>query len=251
VHTEDHLFGIEDKLPEDGHVYLGGDTVICPQSLEAAYEAAGAACQAIDDIMTEDIKRGFCATRPPGHHAEPHKPMGFCLFNNIAIAAKHAQNRFGLSKIAIIDFDVHHGNGTDSFARQSGGIFYLSSHQAPFYPGTGFEKDNIADRIMNKELRAGDGSESFRKIYTDSIFPAIDAYKPALILISAGFDAHSDDPLAQINLTEDDFSWVTHELCALANTHSQGRILSILEGGYNLDVLKSSLNAHLCALFDL
>lgn len=253
VHTEDHFMLLEDRASATESIHLDADTIMSAGSLKAACDAAGAACQAVDCVLDTDTKtkRVFCATRPPGHHAEPDKPMGFCLLNNIAIAAKHAQDHHGIKRIAIIDFDVHHGNGTDSFARRHEGIFYVSSHQSPLYPGTGAEIDNIPGKILNKEIQAGAGSDDVRTLYTEDILPAIDAYRPELIMISAGFDAHKDDPLANLNLETDDFHWLTAQICALADTHCGGRVISVLEGGYDFDALRASTEAHLCALFQL
>ncbi len=248
AHDRNYIMDLQEAIPDSGLINLDSDTVVSPYSYIAAITGAGAACQAVQDIHDGHCDRAFCATRPPGHHAEPERAMGFCLFNNIFIAARYAQQQCGYKKIAIIDFDVHHGNGTDAMARRAENILYISSHQAPFYPGTGNPAHDAAGKTLNIELAAGNGSETFRKIYEDTVFPALHNFAPDFVMISAGFDAHKDDPLAQINLTEDDFSWVTDQLCEIAKKYCGGKVLSVLEGGYNLDALKSSCAAHLNAL---
>ena len=249
AHPKDYIFSLQDMIPEQGSCYAdGGDTVLSPGSFDAALDAAGAACMAVDQVMSGDIKHAFCATRPPGHHAEPAQAMGFCLFNNAVIAALHAQSAHNISRAAIIDFDVHHGNGSDTMARKHDGLFYASSHQFPFYPNTGDPKDNIDGRICNVALAAGEGSAEFRRAYIDTILPALDDFAPEILIISAGFDAHIDDPLAEIYLDEDDFKWITEELVSCAERHCDGKIISILEGGYNLEALKSSVAVHLQVL---
>ncbi len=248
AHTQRHIDRIEDSIPDHGTAFLDGDTVISPHSYDAALDAAGAVCHAVQAVHDDLCTRAFCAVRPPGHHAEPDHAMGFCLFNNIFIGARYAQENCGLQKIAIVDFDVHHGNGTQSMARAADDILFISSHQSPFYPGTGAETDNIEDRILNVELAAGCDSATFRAAYEERVFPAIDRFSPDLIMISAGFDAHRDDPLAQMTLTEDDYAWVTGRLLALARRHCGGRIVSVLEGGYDLPSLKSCVAAHIDAL---
>ncbi|MCB9991085.1 MAG: histone deacetylase family protein [Rhodospirillales bacterium] len=248
AHDHAYINRLLDSLPDQGTAYLDADTVICPASWDAALSAAGAVCQAVDDIAAGNATRAFCAVRPPGHHAVPDKAMGFCLFNNIFIGARHAQERHNVRRISIIDFDVHHGNGTDAMTRKAEDIFYISSHQAPFYPGTGDPKYDVPGKTLNIPLPAGTGSTSFRTAYEQRVFPAIDAFKPDLMMISAGFDAHKDDPLAALELTDEDYGWVTAELCNLANIHCDGKIVSVLEGGYNLDALKTAVAAHLKAL---
>lgn len=249
AHPKDYIFSLQDMIPDQGSCYAdGGDTVLSSGSFDAALDAAGAACMAVDQIMNNEIKRAFCATRPPGHHAEPNQAMGFCLFNNAVIAALHAQNAHDISRAAIIDFDVHHGNGSDTMTREHDGLFYASSHQFPFYLGTGDPQSNIDGRICNVALAAGTGSAEFRRAYIDTILPALEKFKPEIMIISAGFDAHMDDPLAEIYLDEDDFKWITEELVNCANRHCDGKIISVLEGGYNLEALKSSVAVHLQAL---
>ncbi len=241
-HPMTYIDGIQEAMPDRGLAYLDNDTVASPGTWDAALRAAGAVCQAVEDIIAGKTQRAFCAVRPPGHHAEPSRAMGFCLFNNIFIGALHAQS-LGLKKIAIVDFDVHHGNGSDAMARLHDNIFYISSHQWPLFPGTGGLNDQIPRRVMNIPLPGGTGSAGFRAAYTTQVFPALHDFSPDLLMISAGFDAHRDDPLAQMNLTEDDFSWVTTELCAI-----QTRIVSVLEGGYNLPALKAGVKAHILGM---
>ena len=248
-HPMRYINALMDAMPDDAPAMLDADTVVSPGTWNAALHAAGAVCQAVEDIMAGKTRRAFCAVRPPGHHAEPGRAMGFCLFNNIFVGALHAQSR-GLKKIAIVDFDVHHGNGSDAMARLHENVFYISSHQWPLYPGTGGPEDQIQGRVLNIPLPAGAGSVEFRKAYMEQVFPALEAYSPDLLMLSAGFDAHRDDPLAQMNLTEDDFGWVTRELCRIADRHCQGRVVSVLEGGYHLAALKNSVAAHIAALDD-
>jgi acetoin utilization deacetylase AcuC-like enzyme len=248
AHDEAYITAIHDSAPGSGSIMLDSDTVMSPGTLEAALRAAGAPCQAVEDIASGKTQRAFCAMRPPGHHAEPNLPMGFCIFNNIFIGARHAQEACGFKKIAIVDFDVHHGNGTETMTRRAEDIFFISSHQAPLWPGTGDPRDNVDGQIMNVTLNAGDGGDAFRKLYEREVFPALNDFKPDLLMISAGFDAHRDDPLAGLNLVEDDYTWVTTELVKIADRHAKGRVVSVLEGGYNLDALKSSAAAHLNAM---
>lgn len=248
AHPYNYITRIEDSIPESGHASIDADTILSPGSWAAALHAAGAVCHAVDDVVTGTAKRAFCPMRPPGHHAEPATSMGFCLFNNVFIGARHAQDKYGIEKVAIVDFDVHHGNGTDTMTRRhDGSILFVSTHQYPLWPMTGLEIDN-EECVMNFTMPPDSGSDLFRKIYREKVLPALDEFEPNLLMISAGFDAHKDDPLAQINLTDDDFGWVTAELCKIADRHCKGRIVSVLEGGYNLEALKSSVAAHLLAL---
>lgn len=247
AHDPRYIERLEELIPDHGQAYLDNDTVISPGSWSAALTATGAVCQAVEDIITGKTTRAFCAIRPPGHHAFPDHAEGFCLFNNIIIGALHAQTQ-GLQKIAIVDFDVHHGNGSDAMARLHENIFYASTHQWPLYPGTGLEEDNIPGRILNIPMSAGDGSAHFRDIYENRIFPAVRTFNPDLLMISTGFDAHKDDPLAQINLETEDFGWITAELLKIANECCNGKIVSVLEGGYNLAALSDSTEAHIKAL---
>ncbi len=251
AHPLSYIDHIRDSIPDHGHAQIDADTILSPQSWDAALYAAGAVCLAVDDVMNGATTSAFCALRPPGHHAEPALSMGFCLFNNIFIGARHAQDRYGVKKIAIVDFDVHHGNGTDAMTRRhDGSILFISSHQYPLWPMTGLEEDNV-ESVMNFTLPPHSGSKEFRSLYEQKIFPALDHFAPDLLMISAGFDAHRDDPLAQINLTEEDFEWVTQKLCVIANTHAGGRVISVLEGGYNLEALQQSVAAHLTVLAHL
>lgn len=251
AHDERYYDVLQEAIPERGLGYLDGDTCVSPGSWEAAVKAAGAVCQAVDDMMTGKCDRAFCAVRPPGHHAFPAHSEGFCLFNNIFIGALHAQAMHKISRVAIVDFDVHHGNGSDYMARRHENIFYASTHQWPLYPGSGLPEDNIEGRIINIPLAAGDGGTAFRNAWSGTILPALDAFRPELLMVSAGFDAHRDDPLANINLVDDDFRWIMDEYKKIAASHGGGKIISVLEGGYNLDALKSSVAAHLSSLAGL
>ncbi len=248
AHPERYIRSIEDSIPDRGLMPLENDTIVSPGSWDAALRAAGAVCQAVEDGAAGKCRHAFCAVRPPGHHAEPAQAMGFCLFNNVFIGARHAQEACSLRRVAIVDFDVHHGNGTDTMTRAAQDVFYVSSHQYPLYPMTGHLKDNIDGKILNMTLDAGDGGKAFRQLYESIALPALDAFRPDLVMISAGFDAHRDDPLAGLELEESDFAWITQELIKIADSHAQGRVVSVLEGGYNLDALKSSVVAHLQAL---
>lgn len=248
AHPFNYIQHIENAIPDHGHAEVDSDTILSPGSWDAALHAAGAVCVAVDDIAAGKTKRAFCAMRPPGHHAEPNTSMGFCLFNSVFIGARHAQAHHGFKKVAIVDFDVHHGNGTDTMTRRhDGSILFISTHQYPLWPMTGLEDDN-EESVMNFTLPPESGSERFRALYETKVFPALTRFAPDLLMISAGFDAHKDDPLAQINLETGDFGWVTERLCDIANISAQGRVISVLEGGYNLDALKASVAVHLDAL---
>ncbi len=252
-HSEDYIFKLQELTPDDGYQALDSDTILSPNSYDAATHAVGATCRAVNHVIHENEKRAFCAIRPAGHHATYAQAMGFCLFNNIFIAARHAQTTHDIKKIAIVDFDVHHGNGTQDLVRKHNienpdhPILFCSTHGAPMYPHTGEVSENNA-LIHNTLLPLTCTSDTFKSAYTDEILPKLDAFAPELLLISAGFDAHKDDPLAPLKLIEDDFYWVTQQLCKIADTHCQGRIVSALEGGYNLEALKTSVKAHLLAL---
>ena len=245
-YIEDLLDRLED-VPDSGLVAIDADTMASGQTLYCARLAAGAACQAVDLAVEGTYDHIFCAIRPPGHHAEPNTAMGFCFFNNVAIGALHALEHHFLKKVAIIDFDVHHGNGTETIAKRNPSILYVSSHQYPLFPMTG-RPDPAFPNILNIPLAEGTGSQEFRAIYQDKVFPAIADFRPELILISAGFDAHMDDPLAGLELDEEDYEWITDELCKLAATHCKNRVVSCLEGGYDLDVLQEATAAHLSSL---
>ena len=248
VHDPLYVDAVLDSVPERGQVHLDPDTALSPASGEAALRAAGAASAAVDAVIGGG--NAFCAVRPPGHHAEPDKAMGFCLFNSVAVAALHARAEHGLRRVAVVDFDVHHGNGTQAAFERDGDLFYASSHQSPFYPGTGHEEDRGVGNIVNVELAAGSGGEQFRRGWSGRILPALREFDPELLLISAGFDAHEKDPLAQIGLDTEDFAWVTEELLDVAEVCCRGRVVSSLEGGYDLDALGECARAHVRALME-
>ena len=249
VHAPYYVEALFENLPKSGHVHLDPDTAMCPASGDAALHAVGALCDAVDAVIKGDIRNAFCAVRPPGHHAEIAQAMGFCLFNNIAVAAEHARHRHGIERVAVVDFDVHHGNGTQNYFYRYRDLFYASSHQWPCYPGTGMEQETgVYNNIVNVQLRPGSGSEEFRTAYRDRILPALDAFAPDLLLISAGFDAHARDPLAQLRVQTADFQWVTRELLDIAEKRCDGRVVSTLEGGYDLQALADSVAVHVKAL---
>lgn len=250
-HPLNYIEHIRDCMPDHGHNQIDSDTIVSPESWDAAMHACGAVLSAVDDVASGKTTRAFCAMRPPGHHAEPSTSMGFCLFNSIFLGARRAQKTHGIKRVAIVDFDVHHGNGTDVMTRShDGSIFFISTHQYPLWPMTGLEEDN-EESVMNFTLPPNSGSEEFRTLYESKVFPALTRFAPDLLMISAGFDAHKLDPLAQLNWEDEDFGWVTEKLCAIADASAQGRIISVLEGGYNLDALKSSVAAHLKALAEI
>jgi len=237
------------KLPERGFAFIDGDTPMSPGSGVAALHATGAVVQAVDMVMRGDVRNAFCAVRPPGHHAESSRAMGFCLFNNVAVGAMWARKHWNCARIAVIDFDVHHGNGTQEIFQRDSGLFYASTHQAPFYPGTGAAHETgIAGNVVNVSLQAGAGSDAFRAAMRDRVLPALASFGPDFILISAGFDAHMQDPLANLWLEEEDYDWVTREIMRIADAHCAGRVVSALEGGYDLGALASSVQAHVRAL---
>ncbi len=246
AHPPRHVDAILSIQPEDEcPVHLDPDTVMSAGTVEAALRAAGGAVLAVDAVMEGWARAAFVAARPPGHHAEPTRPMGFCLFNNVVIAAQHARTRWGSRRIAVVDFDVHHGNGTQAMFAKDAELFYASSHQSPCYPGTGRRSDRgVAGNIVNVPLSPGADGVAFRAGWKEVILPALNAFAPELLLISAGFDAHKADPLAELRLETEDFAWITAELVALAARHTSGRLVSILEGGYDLDALAASAAAH-------
>lgn len=248
IHSPAMLANLMAKFPEKGLIYLDPDTAASPGSKMAALLAVSTVCNAVDQVLNGMADNVFCAVRPPGHHAEPSRSMGFCLFNNIAIAAEYARRQYHLEKIAIVDFDVHHGNGTQAAFYRQPQVLYASSHQWPFYPGSGAATETGCGNILNLPLPAGTSGAEFRVKYLETILPAVKAFKPQLLLISAGFDAHRDDPLASLNLDESDFHWVTQQLSAIAGECCQGRIVSVLEGGYDLDALGRSVAAHVAGL---
>lgn len=251
IHPQRHIDTIKDANPDQGWVSLDGDTHMSPGTLQAALRAAGGAVRAVDLVMTGEARNAFVATRPPGHHCERETPMGFCFFGNIALAAKHALDHHGLERVAIVDFDVHHGNGTQDLVEGDKRIFFASTHQMPLYPGTGHAHETGGyGNVMNCPLPDGAGSKAFRDMMNREVLPAVARFSPQLLLISAGFDAHMDDPLAGMNLTEDDFAWVTEKLCDLADAHCAGRVVSCLEGGYDLPALAASAKAHVEVLLD-
>jgi acetoin utilization deacetylase AcuC-like enzyme len=251
AHTQAHVDAVL-ALPRDVTSYIDGDTVFGPGSLEAALRAAGGAIAAVDAVMEGWAKAAFAAMRPPGHHAEAARAMGFCVFNNAAVAAYHARARWGLRRVAVVDFDVHHGNGTQDIFWNDPDLFYASSHQFPCYPGTGrADETGIANNIVNAPLPPGAGSEAFRAAWADKIIPALAGFRPELLIISAGFDAHAADPLAQLRLREADFTWITEALLAVADEYCPGRVVSLLEGGYDLNALAHSAAAHVRALMRL
>ncbi len=250
VHPRSYVEGILSIHPELGEpVHLDGDTIMSAGSAEAAARAAGGACMAVDAVMEGWARAAFAAVRPPGHHAEPNKPMGFCLFNNAAVAAMHAKVHWGLQRVAVVDFDVHHGNGTQAMFASDPCLFYASSHQSPCYPGTGEPwETGVAGNIVNAHLHPRDAGPAFRAAYVDTILPALDRFAPELLIISAGFDAHFMDPLAQIRLETADYAWVTDQLVAIADKHCKGKVVSVLEGGYDLMALASSAAVHVRSL---
>lgn len=234
---------------QKGLVRIDADTAMSAGSALAALRAAGAVIAAVDRVASGEFERAFCAVRPPGHHAERDRAMGFCLFNNIAIGALHARAAHGFKRIAVVDFDVHHGNGTQDIFYNEPDLFYASTHQSPLYPGTGDTSERgVANNILNVPLPPGADGKAFRAAFTSKILPTLDVFAPDFVLISAGFDAHRDDPLAGLNLDESDFEWATREICNLASKHCDGRVVSALEGGYDLKALAASSVAHLRAL---
>jgi acetoin utilization deacetylase AcuC-like enzyme len=237
------------KPPPGELVNVDADTVISAGTAEAILRAAGAVVAGVEAVFEGRAESAFAAVRPPGHHASATLPAGFCLFNNVVVGARHAQTRYGIGKVAIVDFDVHHGNGTQAIAETDPTLFYASTHQYPFYPGTGSARERGVDgNVVNVPLGAGSGSEEFRTAWADRILPALDRFAPELLIVSAGFDAHRRDPLAQINLEEEDYAWLTRELLAVADRHCKGRVVSALEGGYDLEALAASAAAHVRAL---
>ena len=249
VHPPRYVEAILGIRPEaDDSVALDADTVMNWASAEAALRAAGAAVAGVDAVCRGEARRVFCATRPPGHHAEPARPMGFCFFANAAVAARHAQAAHGLARVAVVDFDVHHGNGTQACFEADPTLFFASSHQSPCYPGTGAPEERGVGNVFNATLPPGADGAAFRAVWRDTLLPALEAFGPELIIISAGFDAHARDPLAQLRVREADFAWLTTEICQVAERRCGGRVVSLLEGGYDLDALASSAAAHVRAL---
>ncbi|MGH6915796.1 MAG: histone deacetylase family protein, partial [Geminicoccales bacterium] len=248
VHTTRYVDAILSAVPTSGHLRVDPDTVMSPGSGEAALRAAGGVCAAVDALIEGEASNAFCALRPPGHHAEPERAMGFCLFNNVAIGARQALAAHGLARVSIFDFDVHHGNGTQAAFQNEPKVQYLSTHQFPLYPGTGARAETGVGNIVNRPLPAGTNSRTWRTVVEEDILPAIDGFAPDLVMISAGFDAHRADPLAMLELEQADYGWVTRELVGLARRHAHGRVVSVLEGGYDLRGLAESCLAHVDAL---
>jgi acetoin utilization deacetylase AcuC-like enzyme len=251
AHPQSHVTAIRQSAPDSGWTSLDADTHMSVGSLGAALRAAGANIKAVDMVLGGDVQNAFAAVRPPGHHAEREIPMGFCLFGSVAIAAKHALDHHGLGRVAIVDFDVHHGNGTQDLVESDPRILFCSTHQMPLYPGTGHAHETGAyNNVLNVPLPEGAGSAIFKQAITEQVLPMLKRFKPELLLISAGFDAHSADPLAGMDLSEDDFGWVTHQLCDIADEYCGGRVVSTLEGGYDLDALAMSAKAHVEVLME-
>ena len=248
AHAYEHLERVRALSPTEGFEYLDPDTAMSPGTLEAALRGVGAATAAVDAVFRGDADNAFCALRPPGHHAESRRAMGFCFFNQAAIAAHYARDRYDAERVAVVDFDVHHGNGTQDIFWSDPDLFYGSTHQMPLYPGTGAVQETGVGNIFNAPLRAGDGSEQFREAMNSVILPALDSFGPDLVIISAGFDAHHRDPLGSLQLSEEDFAWVTLKLMEAAEIHCGGRIVSVLEGGYDLQGLAASTGIHVQAL---
>jgi acetoin utilization deacetylase AcuC-like enzyme len=252
VHPQSYIDAIRAVAPERGTVHIDGDTLMSPGTLRALLHGVGAAIRATDAVMSGEFANAFCGTRPPGHHAEPERAMGFCFFNNVAIAAQHARAKHGAERVAVVDFDVHHGNGTQAAFWPERHLFYASTHQMPLYPGSGYQNETgVAGNIVNAPLRSGDGGAQFRDAFRNRILPELTDFAPDLLLISAGFDAHRDDPLASLQLVEDDFSWATYKLAEIAAKHAGGRIVSVLEGGYDLSAMARSAGVHVSALMDV
>ena len=248
IHTADHIAYVKDCAPQAGYFMLDGDTIMNPFSWNAALRAAGAAIAGVDAVMKGEVENVFCAVRPPGHHAEPHRSMGFCIFDNVAIAAEYAIQQYGLERVAIIDFDVHHGNGTEAAFSDDPRILMCSFFQHPFYPYSGLDP---APNMVNMPMPASTKGDVVRAMIEKAWLPRLREFQPQLIIISAGFDAHREDDLGQMGLVEDDYAWITKKLKEVAKDYAQGRIVSCLEGGYNLSALGRSVVAHVKALADL
>ncbi|MCD9147229.1 histone deacetylase family protein [Pseudophaeobacter flagellatus] len=245
IHPIDHLRALRNALPQAGFAKIDGDTFLSPGSLDAAFRAAGAVVRAVDMVLGGEVDNAFAAIRPPGHHTESETAMGFCLFGNAALAAKHALDHHGLKRVAVVDFDVHHGNGTQDLLWDEPRALVISSQQMPLWPGTGrVEEDGVHGQILNMPLPPDSDGAAMRSAYEEQAFPRLRAFNPELIIISAGFDAHRDDPLANLNWSTEDFAWLTAELCSLATALCAGRIVSTLEGGYDLNALAQATRAH-------
>ena len=250
THNSDYIKFVEKSFPEKGLSFLDGDTIVSPGSKDATSDAVGSIIAAIDGVQNKEFKNAFCAVRPPGHHAEKNKAMGFCIFNNVAVGANYLINKYQLNKVAIIDFDVHHGNGTQDIFHDNEKVLYISTHQFPFYPGSGTEQEKGKyNNIFNIPLPAGTTSEEYLNAY-EFVLKKIEEFKPEFILLSAGFDAHKDDPLAQFQLESSDFYEITKRTLELSKLHCNGKVVSILEGGYDLNALKESTEMHVNALME-
>jgi len=248
-HPMDYILEIRNVAPNEGMVQLDADTSMSPGTFEAALRAIGGTTRAVDEVVGKKAANAFVAQRPPGHHAETVRPMGFCIFNHAAIAARYAQKKHGLHRVAVVDFDVHHGNGTQEIFWADPTLMYCSTHQMPLYPGTGAKTERGEhNTVVNAPLRPGDGGEQFRAAFESVILPRLRDFRPDLIVISAGFDAHARDPLANLNLLEADFDWATRKLMEIADASAGGRVVSVLEGGYDLEGLAGSAAAHVTAL---
>ena len=248
AHSPAFVEALLDAVPEEGRVRVDADTVMSADSGEASLRAAGAMVAAVEAVMGGQAANAFCAVRPPGHHAESRRSMGFCLFNNVAVGALHAREALGADRVAVVDFDVHHGNGTQAIFETDPSLFFASTHEFPLYPGTGRADETGCGNIVNVPLRPGSGSAEFRAGMERGVFPALRAFSPDLILVSAGFDAHESDPLATLRLVEDDYAWVSERLCGIADEVCGGRLVATLEGGYDLDALAASVSVHVRAL---
>lgn len=246
AHDPDYVDRVFEIAPSEGSIELDGDTVMSPGTLKAALRASGAGIMGVDLVMQGKAGPVFCAIRPPGHHAEFNKAMGFCVFDNIAVAAAHAMEEYGLQRVAIVDFDVHHGNGTEDIFKNDPRVLFCSSYQHPFYPFTGHESD--MPNLVSVPLSASTDGPAFRQAISEHWLPALDAFKPEIVFISAGFDAHISDDMSSLRLTEADYSWITEELLKIAQKHAKGRVVSMLEGGYDVGSLARSVVAHLKAL---
>ncbi|WP_020186071.1 histone deacetylase family protein [Methylopila sp. 73B] len=248
AHPEAFVEALDRIRPREGSVRIDGDTVMSVGTWEALLRGLGAVTHAVDEVMGGRAQNAFCGIRPPGHHAEQTTAMGFCFFNFVVCAARHAQKKFGAQKVAIVDFDVHHGNGTQAIVWDDPSIMYASTHQMPLFPGTGARSETGVGNIVNCPMRAGDGGDKFREAFDDAIIPSLKTFSPDLIVISAGFDAHKRDPLGGLWLVEEDYSWMTKRLMEVADSHAGGRVVSVLEGGYDLQGLGQSTAAHVRAL---
>lgn len=245
VHPKSYLDDIRRARPHDGFAQIDGDTFLSAGSVDAAFRAAGACIRAVDLVLGDVVQNAFCATRPPGHHAETDTAMGFCLFGNAALAAKHALDHHGLSRVAAVDFDVHHGNGTQDLLWDESRALFITSQQMPLWPGSGRpDETGISENVLNLPLAPDSGSAEMRAAWRDHAFPRLRSFRPELLIISAGFDAHEDDPLANLNWRTEDFAWLTAQLCDIARDTCGGRVVSTLEGGYDLSALAASAKAH-------